>query len=138
MGVQSPATLCGPMVAKWTHGAHQPPQSMEFFRQYWSGLPFPTPQDLPHPGFQPASPALAGGLGTDKKRGAGSGGRGRDCIFSRCLTIPVISASYSIIHTSVPIPRIDANVSKSKDQVDVPDKPRLLKLRRNPHSLSCL
>ena len=52
--------------------------------------------------------------------------RGEDCIFSRCLNIPVISAFYSIINTSVPIPRIDANVSKSKDQVDVPDKPRLL------------
>ena len=61
-----------------------------------------------------------------QKRGGGWGGRVRDCIFSRCLTIPVISASYSIINTSVPIPRIDANVSKSKDQVDVPDKPRLL------------
>ena len=29
---------------------------MEFFRQeYWSGLPFPTPGDLPHPGIEPAS-----------------------------------------------------------------------------------
>ena len=28
-----------------------------FFRQeYWSGLPFPTPGDLPHPGFEPMSP----------------------------------------------------------------------------------
>ena len=62
----------------WTV-AHQPPLSMEFFRQYWSGLPFPTPQDLPHLGFQPASPALAGGLGTDKK---GVGGRsGEETVF---------------------------------------------------------
>ena len=38
--------------------AHQAPLSMEFSRQeYWSGLPFPTPGDLPNPGIQPASPA---------------------------------------------------------------------------------
>ena len=29
---------------------------MGFFRQeYWSGLPFPPPGDLPHPGIEPAS-----------------------------------------------------------------------------------
>ena len=42
--------------------AHQAPLSMEFSRQeYWSGLPFPSPGDLPHPGIEPtslASPAL--------------------------------------------------------------------------------
>ena len=32
---------------------------MEFFRQvYWSGLPFPSPGDLPDPGVKPRSPAL--------------------------------------------------------------------------------
>ena len=31
---------------------------MEFFRQeYWSGLPFPSPGDLPDPGIEPGSPA---------------------------------------------------------------------------------
>ena len=32
-------------------------------QEYWSGLPFPSPGDLPHPGIEPASlkfPALAG------------------------------------------------------------------------------
>ena len=39
--------------------AHQSPLSMEFSRQeYWSGLPFPTPGDLPDPGIEPGSPAL--------------------------------------------------------------------------------
>ena len=39
--------------------AHQAPLSMEFFKQdYWSGLPFPTPGDLPHPGTEPRSSAL--------------------------------------------------------------------------------
>ena len=33
--------------------------SMGFPRQeYWSGLPFPSPGDLPYPGLKPASPAL--------------------------------------------------------------------------------
>ena len=39
----------------------QAPLSMGFPRQeYWSGLPFPSPGDLPNPGMEPASPALAG------------------------------------------------------------------------------
>ena len=46
----------------WTV-AHQAPLSMGFSRQdYWSGLPFPSPGDLPDPGIEPTSPALAGGF----------------------------------------------------------------------------
>ena len=42
----------------WTV-AYQVPPSMEFSRQeYWSGLPFPSPGDLPNPGIEPRSPAL--------------------------------------------------------------------------------
>ena len=42
----------------WTV-ARQAPPSMEFSRQeYWSGLPFPSPGDLPNPGIEPRSPAL--------------------------------------------------------------------------------
>ena len=38
---------------------HQAPLSMEFYRsEYWSGLPFPTPGDLPGPGIAPESPTL--------------------------------------------------------------------------------
>ena len=38
---------------------YQAPLSMEFSRQeYWSGLPFPTPRDLPDPGMNPRSPTL--------------------------------------------------------------------------------
>ena len=48
--------------------AGQAPLSMRFSRQeYWSGLPFPPPEDLPDPGIEPASltsPALAGGFFT--------------------------------------------------------------------------
>ena len=40
----------------WTV-AYQAPQSMGFSRQeYWSGLPFPSPGDLPDPGIKPRSP----------------------------------------------------------------------------------
>ena len=39
--------------------AHQAPLSMEFSRhEYWSGLPFPSPGDLPDPRITPRSPAL--------------------------------------------------------------------------------
>ena len=42
----------------WTV-AHQAPPSMGFSRQeYWSGLLFPSPGDLPDPGIEPRSPAL--------------------------------------------------------------------------------
>ena len=40
---------------------HQVPLSMEFSGQeYWSGLPFPSPGDLPDLGMKPVSPELAG------------------------------------------------------------------------------
>ena len=52
--VQSCPTLATP----WTV-ARQAPLSMGFSRQeYWSGLPFPSPGDLPDPGIKPRSPAL--------------------------------------------------------------------------------
>ena len=39
--------------------ACQAPLSMEFSRQeYWSGLPIPSPEDLPDPGIEPRSPSL--------------------------------------------------------------------------------
>ena len=42
----------------WTV-AYQAPPSMVFSRQEcWSGLPFPSPGDLPDPGIEPGSPAL--------------------------------------------------------------------------------
>ena len=44
--------------APWTV-ACQTPLSMEFSRQeYWSGLQFPSPGDLPDPGIEPGSPEL--------------------------------------------------------------------------------
>ena len=51
-------TLCDP----WTV-AHQAPPSMGFSRHLanWSGLPFPSPGDLPDPGIEPRSPTLQAG-----------------------------------------------------------------------------
>ena len=55
---------------KWSHSvmsdsvtpgtvAYQASPSMSFSREeYWSGLPFPSPRDLPNPGIKPGSPAL--------------------------------------------------------------------------------
>ena len=41
------------------YGRRQAPLSMGFFRQeYWSGLPLPSPGDLPNPGIKPRFPAL--------------------------------------------------------------------------------
>ena len=48
---QSCPTLCNPK--------DMAPPSMEFSRQeYWTGLPFPSPGDLPNPGIKPWSPVL--------------------------------------------------------------------------------
>ena len=50
---QSRLTLCGPM------DCSLPGSSVIFPRQeYWSGLPFPSPDDLPDPGIKPSSPTF--------------------------------------------------------------------------------
>ena len=52
------AKLCSTLVTLWTV-ACQAPLSMGFSRQeYWSGLPFPSPEDLPDSGIEPRYPAL--------------------------------------------------------------------------------
>ena len=54
---QSCPALCDPMAL-----ACQAPLSMKFSRpEYWSGLPFPSPGDLPNPGIVSRSPALQAG-----------------------------------------------------------------------------
>ena len=65
-------------VTPWTT-AGQAPLSMGFSRQeYWSGLPFPPPGDLPNPGIEPRSPTLqedslpAEPQGKPKNTGVGS------------------------------------------------------------------
>ena len=62
------AWLLSDSATPWTV-AHQAPLFMGFSRQeYWSGVPFSTPGDLPNPGIEPvslATPALAGGFFTN-------------------------------------------------------------------------
>ena len=60
-----PAKSCPTLATPWTI-AGQAPLSMGFFRQeYWSGLLFPSPGDLPKPGIEPGSPTLACSLPTE-------------------------------------------------------------------------
>ena len=66
----SVAQLCLTRCNSMDHIACQAPLSMGFSRQeYWSGLPFPSPGDLPNPGIKPRSPALAGGFFTTEPPG---------------------------------------------------------------------
>ena len=69
----------GLFATSWTV-ARQAPLSMGFPRQeYWSGLPFTSPGDLPDPGLEPRSPALQ----TDSLPSEPPGkpwGQGRACL----------------------------------------------------------
>ena len=59
-------------VTLWTV-ACQAPMSVELSKQeYWSGLPFPFPRDLPDTGIEPISPALPGGFLTTEPPGEAS------------------------------------------------------------------
>ena len=47
-------------VTPWTIACWVPLFMGVSSQEYWSGLPFPSPGDLPNPGTEPASPVLAG------------------------------------------------------------------------------
>ena len=69
MHAQSCLILCDPM----DYIAHQAPLLMGSARQkYWSGLPFPSPGNLPDPGIESTSPALASGFFTMESLSEGS------------------------------------------------------------------
>ena len=65
---QSYLILCDPMdysrPGSSVHG-----DSHEYSQKHWSGLPFPCPGDLPDPGIEPGSSALAGGFFTTEPPG---------------------------------------------------------------------
>ena len=64
---QSCLTLCDPMDCSLPGFSSL---SMGFSRQeYWSGLPFPSPGDLPDPGIEPESPALEANSSTSEPSG---------------------------------------------------------------------
>ena len=57
-GAGSATKSCPTLATPWSI-ACQAPLFMGFSRQeFWSGLPFPSPGDLPNPGIKPRSPAL--------------------------------------------------------------------------------
>ena len=71
----------------WIVAYHAPP-SMGFSRQeYWSGLPFPSPGDLPDPGIEPESPAFQADALTSEPPGKPSHG------FSSCYNKNTIATT---------------------------------------------
>ena len=74
----------------WTV-AYQAPPSMEFSRQEcWSGLPFPSPGDLPDPGIEPRSPACGQTLYRLSHQGSLCG-----CVLSR---IQLFATPWAVAH----------------------------------------
>ena len=80
-------------VTLWTV-ACQAPLSMGFSRhEYWSGLPCPSPEDLPDPGIEPTSltsPALASRIFTTSSTWEASNGSGLGKSASSPLSLPQI------------------------------------------------
>ena len=65
---------------------------MEIPRQeYWSGLPFPSPGDLPDPGIEPTSPALVGGFFTTEPPHLGS-----SLIVQSVKNLPAVQETHSL------------------------------------------
>ena len=64
----------------WTV-AYQAPLSMGFsMQEYWSGLPFPSPGDLPNPGIEPGFPEFQADALTSEPPGKHKEKRGRLCV----------------------------------------------------------
>ena len=77
-------------VTSWTV-AHQAPLSMGFSRQeYWSGLPFPSPEDLPDPGIEPRSPALQADALTSEPQGSPQGKAKYSTILISTYVVPTM------------------------------------------------
>ena len=84
-------------VTPWT-AACQGPLSMGFSSpEYWSGLPFPSPGDLPRPGIEPTSPALVGGFFTTEPPGKPLQCVGSQVIMLYTLNIYNLFVDYSSI-----------------------------------------
>ena len=78
---ESEVTQSCPTLSDLMDCNHQAPLSMGFSEQeYWSGLPFPPPGDLPHPGIKPTSPALRGRFFTTEPPG-----KYNLCVYFHCF-----------------------------------------------------
>ena len=81
--------------APWTV-AYQVPPSMGFSRQeYWSGLPFSSPEDLPNPGIEPGSPAFQADALTSEPPGKPNWSIVdlQNCVSFRCMAVLFLSLS---------------------------------------------
>ena len=77
---------------------------MEFSRkEYWSGLPFPTPEDLPDPGIEPASP-MSPALHADSLLTEPSGKLKITMIYSNLVNYTSVSRIKTFIFFSLPDP----------------------------------
>ena len=77
---------------------------MEFSRkEYWSGLPFPTPEDLPDPGIEPASP-MSPALHADSLLTEPSGKLKITMIYSNLVNYTYVSRIKTFIFFSLPDP----------------------------------
>ena len=71
---------------------------MEFSRQvYWSGLPFPSPGDLPNPGIKPRSPALQADALPSEPPGKPNPLLPIANILSNCFILSIVYIYFSII-----------------------------------------
>ena len=94
----------------WTV-AYQAPPSMGFSRQEcWSGLPFPSPGDLPHPGIEPGSPALHADASPSEPYNLGEGKK-------HSVTDPMVGKEHDNIRNTLGINDLK---SKSDSEKAVP------------------
>ena len=107
----------------WTV-AHQDPLSMGFSRQeYWSGLPFPSPGDLPLPGIEPRSPTLKADTLTSEPPG-------KPVCF--CIYVPLDSLSCDTLYINVYIYMYVCYSHVSNSSWPRGLKPTMLLWPRNP------
>ena len=83
----------------WTV-AYQGPPSMGFSRQeYWSGLPFPSPGDLPDSGIKPRSPAFQADTLTSEPPGMGVRGSQTEVGHKCGVQVKFVQSRYLILLT---------------------------------------
>ena len=151
-------------VIPWTVACQAPP-SMGFSRQeYWSGLPFPSPGDLPDPGIEPESPALAhvffttespeklifhsgcfnkipDDLAASSPRTAGAGSSKLHSLHMHCVRDAFFFGIFVLrdLGASQVVKNLPATAGNTRDSDSIPGSGRSLQGGNgNPHQYSCL